>query len=181
MQIYQWSLIVNVPKERHKQLSFVLFIYFSSSYIYIYLEFPQILLFNFFIIFYINYIIFLIYGWITYIRHPDHQSFIAVSIALTEAAYQMSTYRLLAADWLTRGGMGCRDSKDVRAHLKTCYRRIRNLPLVFMFVGWQRCAQARRIERKDKDSATRARLFLIIRLAAKCLPVSWKLAAANGS
>lgn len=43
------------------------------------------------------------------------------------AAYQLRPPDLLAADWLTGGGRGCRDSKDVRAHLKTCCTQIHSL------------------------------------------------------
>lgn len=73
VQIYQWSLIVNVPKERHKQLSFILFIYFSSSYIYIYLDFLQILLFYF-----LNYILYKLYYifnlWLNYLHKTSWSS-----------------------------------------------------------------------------------------------------------
>lgn len=47
--------------------------------------------------------------------------------SLMKAAYQLRPPVLLAADWLTRGGRGCRDSKDVRAHLKTCCSQIHSL------------------------------------------------------
>ena len=47
--------------------------------------------------------------------------------SLMKAAYQLRPPVLLAADWLTRGGRGCRDSKDVRAHLKTCCSQIQSL------------------------------------------------------
>lgn len=72
---------------------------------------------------------------------------------------------LLVADWLKRGGRGCRDSKDVRALLKTCRSQIRSLAArseLFLC-----CRRWRLLQGKDEDSATRARLFLIIRLAVK--------------
>lgn len=48
-------------------------------------------------------------------------------LVLMWSANQHRRRPFLSSDWLTRGGRGCRDSKDVRAHLKTCCSQIHNL------------------------------------------------------
>lgn len=59
--------------------------------------------------------------------HPLEEEDTEDEAALMKAVYQIRPPLLLPADWLTRRGRGCRDSKDVRAHLKTCGSQILSL------------------------------------------------------